>query len=317
MVAGSSLRVDEVNVDSAQAWLTDHLGDGADVAGVELLGEGAWSRAFAALVDGRELVARFGRFRADFDRDHHASRWAGPGLPIPAVHHVGPAGDGFVALSDRCHGTPIERLDGLAWVALLPSLLDALAALRAIDPDLAGYGEWDASAGGPFATWSANLRSVADDPAGRRSDGFRAALAIQAPAELATLDVALARLEEVAEAGASHRHVIHGDLINANALATGGRITGLFDWGCSAFGDPLYDPVTLEFWGPWHPGLAGVDVKAVTAADDQARGRTEPDRDARWLACALHIGIDNLAYCASVGRWNDLAATAARLRTYL
>lgn len=301
----------------ARAWLVGHHGPGAEVGDVALLGEGAWSRAFAATVGGRELVVRFGRFRADFDRDAHAARWAGPHLPIPAVHHVGPVADGFVAVSDRCRGTPIEQLDAAGWAAVLPSLLDALAAMRSIEPDLPGCGEWDATAGGPFPTWAANLRSVADDPAGRRSDGFRAALEREAPHEVATLDAAVARLDEVADAGDDHRHVIHGDLLNVNAVADGDRISGIFDWGCSAFGDPLYDAASLEFWAPWHPGVATVDVREVAAADAAARGRPEPDLDARWLACALHLGVENLAYCASVGRWTDLANTAARLRTYL
>lgn len=316
MTGGPRSGVSKVDEAGARAWLVDHHGPLVPVDDVQLLGEGAWSRAFAATVDGQDLVVRFGRFRADFDRDRHAASWAGPDLQIPAVHHVGPAAEGFVAVSDRCHGTPLEQLDADGWAATLPSLLDALAELREIRPELPGHGEWDVTTGGPFHTWGANLRSVADDPAGRRTDGFRAPLEREAPKSVTTFDAAVTRLGRVADAGRDLRHVIHGDLLNANALAAGGRLTGIFDWGCSAFGDPLYDPVSLEFWGPWHPGLATVDVQAVLKADTEARGRTEPDVGDRWLACALHIGIENMAYCASVGRWTDLADTAARIRTY-
>ena len=51
------------------------------------------------------------------------------------------------------------------------------------------------------------------------------------------------------------RHVIHMDLLNRNVLVSedGTRIEAVFDWGCSAYGDFLYDVAWFTFWAPWHP----------------------------------------------------------------
>jgi aminoglycoside phosphotransferase (APT) family kinase protein len=53
------------------------------------------------------------------------------------------------------------------------------------------------------------------------------------------------------------RHVVHGDLLNRNVLVApdGSRLTAVFDWACSAWGDYPYEIAWFTFWAPWHPGL--------------------------------------------------------------
>ena len=47
------------------------------------------------------------------------------------------------------------------------------------------------------------------------------------------------------------RTLIHNDLLNRNALASGGQVTAVFDWGCSIYGDFLCDLAAFVFWSPW------------------------------------------------------------------
>ena len=110
------------------------------------------------------------------------------------------------------------------------------------------------------------------------------------------------------------RSLVHGDLINRNVLVDDRRLTGVFDWGCSLYGDHLYDLAWFEFWAPWYPKL---DIRALRAELERRwrkMGYAPANQDARLTACYLRIGLDHLAYNATLGDWTALDATAARMR---
>ena len=43
-------------------------------------------------------------------------------------------------------------------------------------------------------------------------------------------------------------------------LVDGGRITAVLDWGCSLYGDFLYELAWMQFWLPWYPAMVKADV---------------------------------------------------------
>jgi len=301
----------DVGLDEAHAFLRLHLGD--DVADVELVGEGEWSRCFGFRHEDCELVIRFGHHLDDFEKDRRAAGFASAGLPVPRVHDIGTAFGGHFAISTRVHGAPLEQLDHRGWEVVLPSLLAVLDATRALDvPDGTGYGLWDGHGHAAHARWRDVLLSVDDDQPGARTRGWRARLG-ESPDAHATFRRGLERLLGVAEAGAGVRHVVHGDLINRNVLVAGDRITGVFDWGCSLHGDPLYDIAWLDLWSPWHTGLDAIDLRGTALRHLADAGVALDDAEARLLACSLHIGLAGLAYSALMGRADDIAAIRRRL----
>ena len=78
-----------VSLGQAAAFLADHY---AGQAGrVAELGGGDWSRAYSFELGGRPLVARFGAYGEDFEKDRAAVRFSGPDLPVPAVLEIGRA----------------------------------------------------------------------------------------------------------------------------------------------------------------------------------------------------------------------------------
>jgi RimJ/RimL family protein N-acetyltransferase len=87
--------------------------------------------------------------------------------------------------------------------------------------------------------------------------------------------------------------------------------------GCSLYGDHLYDLAWFEFWAPWHPGLNVAYWRTKLERRWRAVGYAPGDKEARLMACYLHIGLDHLAYNAYRGDRYALAATAKRLRTLL
>jgi hygromycin-B 4-O-kinase len=114
--------------------------------------------------------------------------------------------------------------------------------------------------------------------------------------------------------------VLHGDMLNRNVLvaADGSRLTGVFDWGCSAYGDFLYEVAWFTFWAPWHTGLAAIDFRSVIRRHYNATGLDVPCFGQRLRCYELHIGLTHLAYCAFAGhRDQDLHAVAQRTREIL
>lgn len=280
---------------------------------VALLGAGAWSRCYGFSCAGRALVARFGRYGDDFQKDRLAARYRSPDLPIPDVLALGRAFDGFYAVSTRAYGTPLEEVAAAHWRLLLPALAGALEALRTADLTAArGWGGWDGAGAAAFPSWSSYLLAVGDDTPERRTHGWRARLAAF-PEAAATFRWGYERLGQLASDDVP-RGLIHGDLLNRNVLVGADTIGGVFDWGCAAYGDHLYDLAWCMFWAPWHPGVAADLLRAALGRRWRAAGYAPQQFDARLGACLLHIGLDHLAYHAYRGDGDALAATAARMR---
>src|ERR1700674_565871 len=105
----SAVRSGRITIDQARSFLAErYRGTATAVAGLR---GGDWSSAFAFRLDGQDLVARFGRWRDDFEKDAAAMAFAGPDLPIPRVLEIGDAFDGAYAISERHFGIFLEELD--------------------------------------------------------------------------------------------------------------------------------------------------------------------------------------------------------------
>lgn len=283
------------------------------VSDVVPAGAGAWSRAFSFRRSDEALIARFGSHGDDFAKDRYASRYCAPGLPVPEVLAIGPAFGGFYAISRRVRGVPLEAVVAEQWPEAIPSVVALLEALRLTDvAGTSGFGGWDGSGLALRTCWSEHLLAVADDSPNQRTYGWRARLAASAAGQ-AAFDWGFARLQQLLD-DTVPRSLIHADLLNRNVLVEGDAVSGVFDWGCAAYGDHLYDLAWFIFWAPWHPNL---DVPLLRAALEQRwreGGYWPHNLDARLSACVLHIGLDHLAYNAYRGDWPTLALTAERMR---
>ena len=305
---------ERVNVRQAQAFLASYLD--TEPSEVALIGEGAWSRCFGFRRGDEELVIRFGNYVDDFRKDQLASAYATPDLPIPEVLAVGQAFDCYFAISRRAHGVPLESLSSAKWLAVVPSVVSALEAMRTTDLSAtSGFGGWGAVGQAPRASWSSHLLSVGEDTPNHRTHGWRERLSAS-PSGDAAFTWGFELLRNVANDSVP-RCLVHCDLINRNVLVLVGddRISAVFDWGCSLYGDHLYDLAWFEFWAPWLPQLNMRHLKSEVERRWRDVGYAPEDKESRLMACYLHIGLDHLAYNAYLGDWSTLAATAERMRT--
>jgi hygromycin-B 4-O-kinase len=277
-----------------------------DVRDVRRVPRGEWSRAFTFLGDGQPLVVRFGQHRRDYEKDRVAASWDQPGLPVPPVIAIGDAFDGAFAISVRAFGDALEELDADRWRRVLPALLDTLAAIRAVPLSGAGFGRWGPDGGAPGTRWGEWLLTVGQDSADGRLPGWQDRL-FAAPLARLQFDQVYALLADCTAGLPDVRCLVHADLTAGNVLVDGDAIAAVFDWGASIAGDPVYEIAWLSFWQPWHRGLAEIDV--IRPGEERF---ADADFAARLRAAQLHVGLEDLIYCAYVGRWTQLDEVARR-----
>jgi aminoglycoside phosphotransferase (APT) family kinase protein len=301
---------------AAESFLAERY-EGRASAVVELRG-GDWSSAFSFRVNGRDLVARFGVYREDFDKDRHAMTFARPDLPVPDVIEIGEALSGAYAISVRHLGVFLETLDEARSRRVFPAVLRALDTMRELPvPPHSGCG-WGADGYAPGRSWPDQLLAGLVDEPGTRVSGWRAQLAASPDLDALFRDAEQAfrsRLDDCPDI----RHVLHVDLLNRNVLVSDDarRLEAVFDWGCSLYGDFLYEVAWLTFWAPWHPGLAAVGPEASIRAHYRSIGLDVAAFATRLACYELHIALTHLAYCSFAGRPDDLTAVANRTRRLL
>jgi len=305
----------QVELADAAHFLTQRFGDAAD--DVEHVGDGAWSRCFGFTLNGSELAIRFGRHVDDFERDRLAAHFAARDLPIPQVIEIDRAFDAWYCISTRSRGTPLEQLDAAGWQATVPAVLATLDALRRTDISAtSGYGSWDAEGKAAYATWAEYLASVMEDLPDSRTHGWKRRLVDSSIGDESFVR-AFEVMVDLAETVSVDRHLVHNDLLNRNVLASQGQVTAVFDWGCSIYGDFLYELATFVFWAPWHTAIEQSEMLSVSVDHYRDMGLDLPDLEARLRCCLLHIGLVHLAYNACLGDEETLRATDRRLARFV
>ncbi len=283
------------------------------VSGIELLGSGAWSRAYRFEAAGATYVIRWSQFADNFERDAYAARYATSALPIPPVTALGTAHGSHYAISPFIDGTFLEELSPNDFAPTIPSLRRLLRALRRVDiSDTRGFGFWNARGTAPFPSWHAFVIDDKNDSPGSLINGWRAKLE-GSPLGTTAYDTLRTALIQSMRRVPEIRGLVHSDLLNHNVLATPGEITALLDWGSSFYGDPLYDIAWFVFYEPWYPHFSAIEL-AHSLLDDYRDDPLADQRelDARLQCCLLDIGINWIAYCAFIENWIDAEEAANR-----
>ncbi|MEU2648371.1 aminoglycoside phosphotransferase family protein [Streptomyces albidoflavus] len=270
------------------------------------LASGAWSQAYALMLNGAEVVLRVGAHGEDFAKDEVVARLAGPGLPVPPVLARGEAEGWAYAVSGRVRGSALDDLSGEAVARTLPSLLRALDAAARVDlAGTSGYGIWTSDGLAPHASWPEALLAIGDETP--RVPGWRTAL-VDIGFGLGPVEAGLSALGALTPYLPDERRLIHGDLLSRNVLVGEGAITGVLDWGNALYGDPLYDAAWLLHWWTWYPGWRPGDLHGALLTHWRATGATPVHLRERLHAYLLHIALDALAYCAYRRRWDEVRA---------
>jgi hygromycin-B 4-O-kinase len=279
---------------------------------ITVMRPGEWSVVYSVLTVDADLVARFGVYDEDFEKDAFAARYSSKTLPVPPILEWGAALGGFYAVAPRIHGEHIDGLDEARMRRVLPSLFAAMDAMREVDlSGSSGFGGWRADGGTSHQSWHAWLLGFFNEPATRGAPGWRELLAYSPPS-VAIFEESYARLVEMAEVCPEVRTLFHDDLINRNVLVDGDRIAAVLDWGTSKYGDFLFEIANLVFYRPWFPAWRNIDFAAEARAHYDAIGLAVPNFAERLACYTLRIALDGMAYSAFRERWNEVELRGRR-----
>ena len=289
---------------AVEEFLAARLGGG--ITDLARISHGEWSRAFGFRHAGKEYVARFSAVLEDFAKDRLAAAFASPALPIPPIIDLGEAFGGYYALSERAPGGYLDELDEAGMRRVLPSLFAALDATRDVDlSKTSGYGGWGADGVASHQTWRDYLLDVTRDEPTDRVHGWRERMAAS-PTGTGPFDTAYAQLQSLLQYVPDERHLIHSDLLNFNVLVADDRLTAVIDWGCSLYGDFLYDLAWFTFWSAWYSAWRGIDFAAEACRHYASIGLAVPSFAQRLRCYELHIALGGMAYAAFKERWEFL-----------
>jgi hygromycin-B 4-O-kinase len=308
--APRSTNAPEITTDMVNAFLAGREGRAVDR--LTVLRQGGWSSAWAYEVGERHEVIRFSHIADDFERDRLASIWSSPLVPVPTFIELGDAFGAKYAITEWANGVGLDSLDADGLRAILPSLFSTLDAMRSIKLPGTRYGGWDTDGNGSHESWAEFLRSVGEDDADGRLPYWREQLAAS-PLGVERFDAAMAVLDGLADRMPSLRHVVHNDLINANVLVDGDRITAVLDWGCGLTGDFLFDLAWFAFYRPWYPQWADVDVIAAYRVHAASIGLDLPDFDLRLCCYQICLGLGDVRYNAFMRNWANAEWTINRV----
>jgi hygromycin-B 4-O-kinase len=279
------------------------------------LGAGAWSKAYSFALDERDSVVRFGLYGEDFFKDQVMGERSSPALPIPKVVDIGETDSGYFVVAERGYGEFLDQLDGDSMKDALPSVFRALDAMRDLDiSHTSGYGHWNPDGTATHESWADALLDVSVEHP--RSQGWRAALEIS-PGGAEVFDIGMEKLKSLVKELPNERSIVHNDLLNRNVLVKDGRLSAVFDWGNSLYGDHLYDAALLLYWWSWFPKWSSIDIREELSDHLKSQGEQPHGLDLRLLTYQLHIGLEHIAYTAFVNRPDDLARNKEQVKTLL
>ena len=112
---------------------------------------------------------------------------------VPNVDVARCAAAGFMAVSTRAVGVPLEEVSGPEWHRLVPAIVDLLEALRIAEIPDGGFGAWDGAGLATDTSWSDDLLAVRGSTGDRRPADWYDRLGDR-PAVRAAFDAGFARL---------------------------------------------------------------------------------------------------------------------------
>jgi hygromycin-B 4-O-kinase len=277
---------------------------------------GDWSQAFFFEHKGSQKVIRFSASDEDFLKDQFAHRWNSSTLPIPKVEEIGEVLGGYYAISPRIDGDMVDNLPKQEMQQFAPQLIKLFDSLRTVDlSTTTGYGGWDKEGKGEYYSWGDFLRAV-NVPFKSTRVTWVNELASR-PATQVLFDRVYAEMIKLLPLCPEARHLIHNDLLHFNLLVKDNEVAGVIDWGCSLYGDYLYDLAMFDLWQFYYPTMEGINWKGEAKKYFEEHGADATHFDERLKCYQCHLALDAMKYHVFKGNDKDLALISGRIMEIL
>lgn len=212
---------------------------------VELVVGGESSQVFSFQASSGDFIIRVNMWSTSgFEKDSYAFNYfKTENILIPEIIEIGKIDEKYnFAISKKAKGATINNLCDEEYHKTFPNLLNILDAIHCTDiNNSSGYGRWSNDGIAPYNSWKEFIFSVQRWV--QNKDVFTNSFL-----EKDVWEIIFKKMAKLAELCPEERYLVHGDYGNNNVTAEDGKVTGVFDWADSLYGDFVYDIAWMTFW---------------------------------------------------------------------
>lgn len=256
------------------------------VSNLEFINGGEISQAFSFQTNKGNFVIRVNTNSKSFYKDQYAfERFGNKGIPIPKIITIGHIDDIYhFAISEKAEGKHITALAEEEYNKTLPSLLEIMNTIHSLDiKETKGFGKWNLEGVGPYNSWKEFILAVNEFQ--DKENLFKTSFL-----EIDVWQKIYSEIEKLSEFCPEERFLVHGDYGNNNAVSDGERVTGVFDWADSLYGDYLYDIAWITFWLK--------NPERIKQIENYYESKNISNFKERLLCYKLRIGLGSLSFYA-------------------
>jgi hygromycin-B 4-O-kinase len=274
----------KIDAEPVLAFLKKNFDD--SISSIEFIKGGEMSQAFSFQGKAGNFVIRVNKTSRSFYKDEFAHKhFADKEIPIPEIIQIGKFDDShYFAISRKVEGKHINELTVEEYLETLPDLIRILDAIHAKDiSNYSGYGKWDPEGQADFETWKEFILSAQNYP--DKENLFETSML-----EKEVWEKIFSKIKELVQFCPEERYLVHGDYSHNNVRSENEKITGVFDWDGSSYGDFVYDVAWMTFWMK--------QPEKIRATEEIFIKRNIPYFQERLLCYKLRIGITSLSFYA-------------------
>ncbi len=212
---------------------------------VEFIVGGESSQAFSFHINNGDYIVRVNMWSTSgFEKDAYAyNHFKTENIPIPEIIEIGKIDEKFnFAISKKAKGKTINKLSDEEYHKTFSNLLSILDSIHCTDiNNSSGYGRWSNDRIAPYSSWKDFIFSVQKWV--QNNDVFTSSFL-----EKDVWEIIFQKMINLAEFCPEERYLVHGDYGSNNVIAENGKVTGVFDWADSLYGDFVYDIAWMAFW---------------------------------------------------------------------
>lgn len=280
------------------------------------LNNGAWSAAYKFSTGEGDLVARVSDTDLNFKKDKWAFEIVEDYLPVPEIFSIDYEKENYICISEFVQGVHFETLDATGLKPIKNAIINLFEGLHSIDVrKVSGYGDLDTNLNGSCKSWKEYMLAVASDHDQKCNliHGWRENIR-QSASFLKQFDELFLELKRLLEYLPEIKYLVHSDLLNFNVLTDKNKISAVLDWGSCLIGDYLYDLAWFEFYEPWYPEFAKInlleEIRLRVFKFDSSQYKAE-----RLLAYKLHIALGSMAYNSYRKDWQEFRKAYNRTKS--
>ena len=257
------------------------------------IAEGMESRVLTFIWGDQQYILRVNPNPSGFQKDRWCfQQFHSEELPIPEILEIGSFSSHYAyCLSRRLPGITLEDSAIPTLQQLTPYVSQVWKVIhQSLLPSSEGFGPFNECGHATFSSWQSFLQSTIRGK-DQQWDHLFASNLLDATALQPVMHSYLRLTGHCPE----ERKLVHGDFGSNNVLTDGKKITGVLDWDCALYGDPLFDVAGSFFWSPW------LDCMRIQSEFFQRTLRNEANFAVRLQCYQLQCGLEEIHENALAG----------------